>query len=238
MVEELMIHPLDSNEILMILIVSSVGANIREYLLAKKEDSKFLFLLSPRMWISTLVSTIICYVIDPWVITISPRLVLLPPLVLGLAGIDLATKLSTIKGITTIIGWILGFFGYKNINQEEEEKEEEQTPQPEPTPMEIPLNMMVTNTVTFSKLKNLDDMVVSVLDSICNLLVAYYATNDKETFLKGYFIIMNNKNIMDDNIREFQVIHSATALKLSEIVKKEIELKRVYDNITSEVNKS
>jgi hypothetical protein len=80
-------------------------------------------------------------------------------------------------------------------------------------------------------------MVVSVLDSICNLLVAYYATKDTETFLKGYFIIMKNKDIMDNTIRELQVIHSATALKLSEIVKKEIELKRVYDNITAEPSK-
>jgi hypothetical protein len=175
--------------------------------------------------------------------------VLLPPLILGLAGIDIVQKLSTIKGITALIEWGVGFLGISNANSDnedkgikeepkkEEEKKEESPAQEETNMMTIPISAVVTPTINFSQLKNLDDMVVSVLDSICNLLVAYYATKDTETFLKGYFIIMNNKDIMDNTVREMQVIHSATALKLSEIVKKEIELKRVYDNITSEASK-
>lgn len=242
MFDELIANPLDSQEILMIFLVSLIGANIREYLFYK--DDNIRFFRSPRMWISTFVSTLICYCIDPWVISVSPRLVLLPPLILGLAGIDIVQKLSTIKGITALIEWVIGFFGVSNASSEnedkgikEEPKKEEPPAQEETNMMTIPISAVVTPTINFSQLKNLDDMVVSVLDSICNLLVAYYATKDTETFLKGYFIIMKNKGIMDNTIRELQVIHSATALKLSEIVKKEIELKRVYDNITSEASK-
>lgn len=244
MVEELLTNPLDTQEIIMIFVVSLIGANIREYLFSK--DSKARFIKSPRMWISTIISTLVCYCIDPWVISISPRLVLLPPLILGLAGIDIAQKLSTLKGITALVEWIIGFFGVSNagadnddkgVKEKEEEDKKEETPPPQQDTTVIPISAVVTPTINFAQLKNLDDMVVSVLDSICNLLVAYYATKDTETFLKGYFIIMKNKGIMDNNIRELQVIHSATALKLSEIVKKEIELKRVYDNITSEANK-
>lgn len=247
MFDELLANPLDSQEILMIFLVSLIGANIREYLFYKDDNTRFF--RSPRMWISTFVSTLICYCIDPWVIEVSPRLVLLPPLILGLAGIDIVQKLSTIKGITALIEWGVGFLGISNASSDnedkgikeepkkEEEKKEEPATQEETNMMTIPISAVVTPTINFSQLKNLDDMVVSVLDSICNLLVAYYATKDTETFLKGYFIIMKNKDIMDNTVREMQVIHSATALKLSEIVKKEIELKRVYDNITSEASK-
>jgi hypothetical protein len=247
MIDELIANPLDSQEILMIFLVSLIGANIREYLFAREEGHRFF--LSPQMWISTIISTFVCYCIDPWVISVSPRLVLLPPLILGLAGIDIARRLSSLKGITSLIEWVVGFFGIQNAGHEngdkgikdeeekEEEKKEEQPSPQEDSMMSIPISAVVTPTINFSQLKNLDDMVVSVLDSICNLLVAYYATKDTETFLKGYFIIMKNKDIMDNTIRELQVIHSATALKLSEIVKKEIELKRVYDNITAEPSK-
>lgn len=244
MIDELLTNPLDTQEIIMIFVVSLIGANIREYLFAKKGHR---FFLSPQMWISTIISTFVCYCIDPWVISVSPRLVLLPPLILGLAGIDIAIKLSSLKGITSLIEWVIGFFGIQNagnengdkgIKDEEEKEEEKKEEQPQENDMmSIPISAVVTPTINFSQLKNLDDMVVSVLDSICNLLVAYYATKDTETFLKGYFIIMKNKGIMDNTIRELQVIHSTTALKLSEIVKKEIELKRVYDNITAESSK-
>ena len=236
MLEELAVQPLHSNEIIMICVVSFIGANIREYLFYRSEERSNRFLRSPKMWISTIVSTIICYAIDPFVIEYSPRLVLLPPLVLGLAGADLAETLSTTKGIASLIEWGLGFVGISNAKAEDKKEEETDNNSKEQPPGNM-IGMMVTPTVSFTQLKNLDDMVVSVLDSICNLLVGYYATKDKETFLKGYFIIMNNKTIMDNYIREFQVIHSTTALRLSEIVKKEIELNRVYETISAEVHK-
>ena len=250
----------ESAEILLVMIVSLIGASIHEYIFRSNTVRGGDFLRSPKVWISAFVSSIICYVIDPWIMEINPRLVLLPPLLLGLAGMDLVLRLSTLRGFSLFFEWILGFFSINNTNSEDsagipgdegkilyDEVEEEKKKEEKAKPVEVveeskpsmvtgenaqaTLNEPVLPTANFEKLLNLDQMVHSVLDSICNLVVMYYIGHDPEQFLRGYHTIKTNISIMHHTITEYQLIPISTAIKMSEILKKEGELDTVYKEV-------
>lgn len=69
-------------------------------------------LTSTHVWVTVFVSFIISYSIDPYIVKINPRLVMLPPLILGLLGNELIIRLSTIKGSTSFIAYIVQFIKY------------------------------------------------------------------------------------------------------------------------------
>ena len=253
----------ESAEILLVMIVSLIGASIHEYIFRSNTSAETGFLRNPKVWISGLVSSIICYAIDPWILEINPRLVLLPPLLLGLAGMDLVLRLSTLRGVSVFFEWILGFFQVTNAKNEDggngipgddgeilhdevegRERHEQQQPiEPEIVVEESPNSISSTAnaqatidgpvlpTAMFEKLMNLDQMVHSVLDSICNLVVMYYIGHDAEQFLRGYYTIKTNISIMQHTIKEYQLIPISTAIKLSEILKKETELDSVHKEV-------
>lgn len=104
-------------EIFLLLVVSYIGTIIHEYIFI---PGKTKFIKNIRVWLTVIMNFIICYSINPYIVEINPRLILLPPLVLGLLGNELAVRLGTIKGSTSFIEYILGFFGIKNkLNKEE-----------------------------------------------------------------------------------------------------------------------
>lgn len=245
--EELFLASEVTLEILLVLGVSFVGASVHEYVF--RSEGNRVILRNPNVWVSTIVSSIICYAVDPWVATINPRLMLLPPLLLGMAGMDLVRRLSTVEGSSSIIEYILGFFGITNKKTEgpygvpTKEKEEEETPPSPPQPIhnprqeEAPVNIhydAVLPTSNFEQLMSLDQMVHAVLDSICNLAVDYYIHHDRGNFLRGYYVIKANIEIMHNNMKSYHVIPISTALKLSEVLKKELELESIYRSIASQ----
>lgn len=106
-------------EIILLLIVSYIGTIIHEYIFI---PGKTKFVKNIRVWLTVIMNFIICYSINPYIVDFNPRLILLPPLILGLLGNELALRLGTIKGSTSFIEYILGFFGIKNkLNKEERE---------------------------------------------------------------------------------------------------------------------
>lgn len=242
--EELFLASEVTLEILLVLGVSFVGASVHEYVF--RSEGNRVILKNPNVWVSTIVSSIICYAVDPWIATFNPRLMLLPPLLLGMAGMDLVRRLSTIEGSSSIIEYILGFFGITNKKTEgpygvpTKEKEEE-TPTPtapsiqEPQQSQVSLHLdPVLPTSNFAHLMNLDQMVHAILDSICNLVVDYYIHHDRANFLRGYYTIKTNIEIMHTHMKSHQLIPISTALKLSEVLKKELELEGIYRSITSQ----
>lgn len=238
--DDLLLASESAAEILLVLGVSFVGASVHEYVF-RSEDNRAFF-KNPNVWVSTLVSSIVSYTINPWVSDFNPRLMLLPPLLFGMAGMDLVKRLSTPEGSSSIIEYVLGFFGITNKKTEGSYgvppippstvgKEDQHTEEEEPQTTTFPIPVLPTS--NFEHLMSLDQMVQSVLDSICNLVVDYYVHKDKEAFLRGYFTVKSNMGIMQANMRTHQFIPITTALKLSEILKKEIELDQVYETITA-----
>lgn len=223
-------------EILLVLGVSFIGASVHEYVFRSGDNRAFF--KNPNIWVSTTVSSIICYTINPWMSDFNPRFMLLPPLLLGMAGMDLVKRLATPEGSSSLIEYFLGFFGITNKKTEgpygiPPTPKAEEEPQVEEDHLSALLGNPVLPTPTFEHLMSLDQMVQSVLDGICNLVVDYYVHKDKEAFLRGYFTVKTNMTIMHTNMRSHQFIPMTTALKLSEILKKEIELDQVYESITT-----
>jgi hypothetical protein len=233
-------------EIILVLGVSFIGSSIHEYVF-RSEDNRSFF-KNPNIWISTVVSSIICYTINPLISDFNPRLMLLPPLLVGMAGMDLVRRLVTTEGSSSLIEYILGFFGVTNKKTEGtygvppleshqpqvDEHDDHVEPSHEDLTQQTLHSTPVLPTNTFENLMSLDAMVQSVLDGIADLIIDYYVHKDKEVFLHGYVTTKNNMRIMRTHMLDHQFIPISTALKLSEIIKKEEELNKVYVEVTNQ----
>ena len=229
-------------EILLVLGVSFVGATIHEYVF--RSDDHRHFFKNPNIWVSTVVSSIICYTINPLISDFNPRLMLLPPLLLGMAGMDLVKRLATPEGSSSLIEYILGFFGVTNKKTDGQYGIPQQQVQPEDPPEEEPPTNQETQQLvlpnhalptlpSFESLMNLDNMVQSVLDKASNLIVDYYTHRDKEDFLRRYTAVKMSMEMMKSHALTHQFVPITTALKMSEILKKNEKLVQLYNEITT-----
>ena len=229
-------------EILLVLGVSFVGASIHEYVF--QSETYRSFFKNPNLWISTVVSSIICYTINPLISNLNPRLILLPPLLLGMTGMDLVKRLATPEGSSSLIEYIIGFFGVTNKKtdgrygiplqqaQPENPAEEETTTRPERQQRILP-NSTLPTLPSFESLMNLDHMVQSVLDEASVLIMDYYARRDKEDFLRRYTAVKMSMEMMKSHALTHQFVPITTALKMSEILKKNEKLVQLYNEITT-----
>jgi len=232
-------------EILLVLGVSFVGATIHEYVFQSEDHRPFF--KNPNIWVSTVVSSIICYTINPLISDFNPRLMLLPPLLLGMTGMDLVKRLATPEGSSSLIEYILGFFGVTNKKTEGSygvpptQAQEEESPEPEegPSTNQETQQLVLSNHAlpvlpSFESLMNLDNMVQDVLDKTSSLIMNYYAQRDKEAFLRGYTSVKANMETLKTHVLAHQFVPITTALKMSEILKKDEKLMQLYNEITSQ----
>lgn len=97
-------------EILLISIIAFIGSFIHEYISFIEKRKKITITIWINVFITVIVDIIISISINPFIIAINPRLILLPPLLIGLVGNELVMRLTTLHGSTSIIEYILGFF--------------------------------------------------------------------------------------------------------------------------------
>ena len=98
-------------EAVLIILVSFVGASVHEYIFGGVDKG---FIKNPNVISTVVVVFIISYSINPLIVSFNPRFILLPPLILGLLGNELTKRLGTIKGSSSLIEYLLGFFSIKN----------------------------------------------------------------------------------------------------------------------------
>jgi len=98
-------------EAILIILVSFVGASVHEYVFGGVRKG---FLKNPNVISTVVVVFIICYSINPLIVSFNPRFILLPPLILGLLGNELTKRMGTIKGTSSLLEYVLGFFSIKN----------------------------------------------------------------------------------------------------------------------------
>ena len=102
-------------EITIIFFISLIGSITHEYISIIKNINKLNKLeLLISIISSTIIITIVCISINPLIVKISPRLILLPPLILSLTGSELIIYLTGFKSSAKLIEYILSFF---NINR-------------------------------------------------------------------------------------------------------------------------
>ena len=165
-----------------------------------------------NIFVTVIIDLIISISINPFVAKIHPRLVLLPPLLIGLLGTELAIRLSTIGGSTSLIEYILGFLKIKRADTTQTPKD---------------------NVPTVDD--SLDDEIVKISAKMELLLTEYYREKNEELFLSVYKSLkedsINMKNEIKKRLENEELIPLPIALKLSEMFKIEIVLDKIYDEI-------
>lgn len=200
-------------ELAPIIIISLLGSCIHEYIF--KSNKYFFF--NYNIWISTLVTSIICFAIDPWVLEISPRLVFLPPLLIGLSGMDLVQHLSTLKGNMNILEYILSFIGI-NRNDSKDFSDSKDFKQSQ------------------NYYEELDNLLSVFFYLISTTLSHYYTNPDNKEFLKKYHYLKKDFDLLHNEMIKYKTIPVTSTLLFSTIIKKVIELDNIYSNIIRSTN--
>lgn len=199
-------------EILLMSIIAFIGAFIHEYISFIRRGKRITIMVWLNIFVTVIIDLIISISINPFVAKIHPRLVLLPPLLIGLLGTELAIRLSTIGGSTSLIEYILGFLKIKRADTTQTPKD---------------------NVPTVDD--SLDDEIVKISAKMELLLTEYYREKNEELFLSVYKSLkedsINMKNEIKKRLESEELIPLPIALKLSEMFKIEIILDKIYDEI-------
>ena len=223
-------------EFFLVWIIAFIGAVAHEVIFNHSND---ISLKNKNLSIVATVDFLICYAIDPYIIQFHPRLILLPPLIFGLLGNELILRLSTIKGSTSFIEYLLGFLGITNKNEKREFglKDEQQFTSNQPIEQQnqteqsiVENEELVTNEDQKKVLIEINEKCRFILNKMDNLLLDYYQdeVNNIKLLVKEYDNIkLFNKNLIQ-SINQNDYISISIAFKLAEIIKKENELDYIY----------
>lgn len=200
-------------EILLISTIAFIGAFIHEYISFIKKGKRVTLMVWFNIFITVIIDIIISVSINPFIISINPRLMLLPPLIIGLLGTELAMKLSTINGSTSFIEYILGFLKIKRADT-----------------TSTPINNLYDDYDNSS----IDDEIIKINAQIEIILEEYELTKDDKKFIEFYKTLKNKSFEIKEKIdSEYSndSIPLNIALKMSEMIKLEISLDKIYNNI-------
>lgn len=200
-------------EILLISTIAFIGAFIHEYISFIKKGKRVTLMVWFNIFITVIIDIIISVSINPFIISINPRLMLLPPLIIGLLGTELAMKLSTINGSTSFIEYILGFLKIKRADT-----------------TSTPIN----NSYDDYDNSSIDDEIIKINAQIEIILEEYELTKDDKKFIEFYKTLKNKSFEIKEKIdSEYSndSIPLNIALKMSEMIKLEISLDKIYNNI-------
>jgi len=217
-------------ELILIIVISFIASIMHEYMISIKRfhiEDKIEIINNIIM--TVLIDTIICIAIDPLVAMVSHRLILIPPLILGLIGPQLLYYFSGISSTAKLIRYILSTLGIKKFDKEvdidelehqvEEKKKKEQE---EAERLE----------------KERKDQVDSdlLLKRIDKLILAYVNEKiDKSQFVIEYRSIDIATSSFKESVSGKDVpIH--TAMKLAEIIRNKEFLDKTFNQIISQTS--
>ena len=217
-------------ELILIITISLLASIIHEYMLTIKRfhDTRKLEIFR-NILMTVTIDTIVCIAIDPLIHMVSPRLMLIPPLILGLIGPQLIYYLSGVSSTSKLIEYVLSFFGIKRSSKEidldEVEKQVEERNKKEQEEAK-----------RLDKEKQDQHNANLLLKRIDGLELAYI----NERIDKSQFVI-EYKNIEID-IAAFKESVSGedvpmhTAMKLAEIIRNKQFLDKIFNQIIDSVS--
>jgi hypothetical protein len=178
---------------------------------------------------TVLIDTIICIAIDPFVAMVSQRLILIPPLILGLIGPQLLYYFSGISSTAKLIRYILSTLGIKKFDKEvdidelehqvEEKKKKEQE---EAERLEKERKDQIDSDLL---LKRIDKLVLAYVNEKI----------DKSQFIIEYKSIDIATSSFKESVSGEDVpIH--TAMKLAEIIRNKEFLDKTFNQIISQTS--
>lgn len=204
-------------EILLISIIAFIGAFIHEYISFIRKGKRITVYVWGNIFTTVLMSTIISVSINPFIANINPRLILLPPLLMGLLGTELALRLSTISGSSSFIEYILGFFKIKKsddtkslIDQDEED---------------------------LSKKIDLEDEITNLQTQMEILIEEHNIDKNDKKFVEIYKFVKFQSSILKEKAEQLQPIPLNLSIKITSLIKTEVDLDKLYEDILLKKNK-
>lgn len=220
-------------EVLICGIVSLFGSSVRVLCFKRNNKSK----LNIKQTVSeiltnAIIDTFISIAASPFVMDISPRLIIIPPLILGLLGSDFIKLLTSINGIFSLFEKIFHLYNSSHSQKEEDQSSDSSPIQGEGTNINIGIggknNHHNHNDTLICKLIiSTSDALISEMDiEIRN----YYIDNDPLTFYTLYLEVDKGYNDVKDAIEKLECVPVNVYTKIMSLVKKKSEFEQFYKN--------
>lgn len=220
-------------ELLLCGTISLFGSSIHVLCFKYKNNTKHsIRRLISEILTNAIVDTFISIATAPFVMAISPRLILIPPLILGLLGSDFIKLLTSVNGIFSLFEKLFHLYNSSHSNKEEESKSTNDSSSIEGVGANINIDINKNN--------HNNDLICNLIISTSNTLISemdigisnYYSNKDAITFYTSYLEIDKGYNNVRDTIEELECVPVGVYSKIIDLVKKKSEFEQFYkDNV-------
>lgn len=220
-------------ELLLCGTISLFGSSIHVLCFKYKNNTKHSIReLISEILTNAIVDTFISIATAPFVMAISPRLILIPPLILGLLGSDFIKLLTSVNGIFSLFEKLFRLYNSSHPNKEEESKPTNDSSSIEGIGAKINIDINKNN-------HNNDlicNLIISTSDALVNEMDIginnYYSNKDAIAFYTLYLEIDKGYNNVRDTIEKLEYVPVEVYIKIMDLVKKKSEFEQFYkDNV-------
>lgn len=220
-------------ELLLCGTISLFGSSIHVLCFKYKNNTKHSIReLISEILTNAIVDTFISIATAPFVMDISPRLILIPPLILGLLGSDFIKLLTSVNGIFSLFEKLFRLYNSSHPNKEEESKSTNNSSSIEGIDANINIDINKNNhnnDLIRNLIINTSDALVSEMDIGIN---NYYSNKDAIAFYTLYLEIDKGYNNVRDTIEKLEYVPVEVYIKIMDLVKKKSEFEQFYkDNV-------
>lgn len=220
-------------ELLLCGTISLFGSSIHVLCFKYKNNTKHSIReLISEILTNAIVDTFISIATAPFVMAISPRLILIPPLILGLLGSDFIKLLTSVNGIFSLFEKLFRIYNSSHSNKEEESKSTNDSGSIEGIGAKINIDINKNN--------HNNDLICNLIISTSDALVSemdiginnYYSNKDAIAFYTLYLEIDKGYNNVRDTIEKLEYVPVEVYIKIMDLVKKKSEFEQFYkDNV-------
>ena len=220
-------------ELLLCGTISLFGSSIHVLCFKYKNNTKHSIReLISEILTNAIVDTFISIATAPFVMAISPRLILIPPLILGLLGSDFIKLLTSVNGIFSLFEKLFRLYNSSHSNKEEESKSTNDSNSIEGIDANINIDINKNNhnnDLIRNLIINTSDALVSEMDIGIN---NYYSNKDAIAFYTLYLEIDKGYNNVRDTIVKLEYVPVEVYTEIMDLVKKKSEFEQFYkDNV-------
>lgn len=220
-------------ELLLCGTISLFGSSIHVLCFKYKNNTKHSIReLISEILTNAIVDTFISIATAPFVMAISPRLILIPPLILGLLGSDFIKLLTSVNGIFSLFEKLFRLYNSSHSNKEEESKSTNDSSSIEGIGAKINIDINKNNhnnDLIRNLIINTSDALVNEMDIGIN---NYYSNKDAIAFYTLYLEIDKGYNNVRDTIEKLEYVPVEVYIKIMDLVKKKSEFEQFYkDNV-------
>ena len=221
-------------ELLLCGTISLFGSSIHVLCFKYKNNTKHSIReLISEILTNAIVDTFISIATAPFVMAISPRLILIPPLILGLLGSDFIKLLTSVNGIFSLFEKLFRLYNSSHSNKEEESTKDSSSIEGIDANINIDINKNNHNKHNDCLICNL---IISTSDALVNEMDIginnYYSNKDAIAFYTLYLEIDKGYNNVRDTIVKLEYVPVEVYTEIMDLVKKKSEFEQFYkDNV-------